>query len=821
MLLIVPPGVARTIAIKHLLKLMKQKLIVAAVAALVAGTATAEEVDITFTGRINAAQVAGSFPSAPPGDMPVTLTLRSSREIFQWTTVNTAIPGSQARLTSGNFITRGSWSVGGISGSAPYEPLGSSVTGGKFNVLAYDNYQNGSYDKIVGFAADLSTAIFDGRTLTRIEFDLAPIEDIFQWSTNGSSTTATLEDIEWSGLATRLKVTHSGASGITTNSALISSITVTPVVTEEQLDIDNTQNSTGGWSAVQQAQTFTAGKTGLLSKISIMRTGNPEFPFANTVRVTKTILVDGVVLPDETQSLGSFAIPSTDPFEQLIDYDISHLGIDVSAGDQLALWITGNPTSLRVNHDEYLGGQLFWKNFQADWTPQISVIGAADMVFRTFVTVEGASDAPPVADAGAGFSVNEGQVGVALDGSVSSDPDGDPLSYAWEQLTGTPVTLADATAAQTTFDAPLVAIGGETLTFKLTVSANGQSSSDTVDVTVVNVNHPPVADAGVDQSVTEGSPVILQGEDSFDVDNDVFTYSWVQTGGSPTVILSGADTANPTFDAPFAGGGGAPGVVATLVFELTVDDGFPMDVPAPGYTFASSVDSVTVEVTNINNAPIAEAGADQTVDENSAVSLDGSGSSDPDSDPLSYAWSQVGGTPVVLSGAATATPSFTAPFVSPGGEAFTFRLVVDDGFGGTGSDDIVVNVKNVNDPPDASLAQPTLDVLWPPNHKMVAVGITGVSDPDSNATITIDSVFQDEPTNDTGDGDTPIDAVINADGTVMLRAERSGNGDGRVYHIHFTASDPEGSTSGVVTVSVPKKKRASAADGGPLHRSTE
>jgi hypothetical protein len=95
-----------------------------------------------------------------------------------------------------------------------------------------------------------------------------------------------------------------------------------------------------------------------------------------------------------------------------------------------------------------------------------------------------------------------------------------------------------------------------------------------------------------------------------------------------------------------------------------------------------------------------------------------------------------------------------------------------------------------------------------------------VTDPDNNATITIDSVFQDEPTNGQGDGDTDIDAFINADGTVLIRAERSGNGDGRVYHIHFTASDLEGSASGVVTVSVPKKK-ATAIDGGELFDSTQ
>ncbi|MGY8688473.1 MAG: hypothetical protein ACKVHP_12170 [Verrucomicrobiales bacterium] len=149
-----------------------------------------------------------------------------------------------------------------------------------------------------------------------------------------------------------------------------------------------------------------------------------------------------------------------------------------------------------------------------------------------------------------------------------------------------------------------------------------------------------------------------------------------------------------------------------------------------------------------------------------------------------------------------------------------FELAVDDGYDGTATDSVVVHVQNINDPPLAPAAEPTTALLWPLNHGLVAVGIIGVTDPDNNATITIDSVFQDEPTNGQGDGDTDIDAFINADGTVLIRAERSGNGDGRVYHIHFTASDLEGSASGVVTVSVPKKK-ATAIDGGELFDSTQ
>jgi hypothetical protein len=132
-----------------------------------------------------------------------------------------------------------------------------------------------------------------------------------------------------------------------------------------------------------------------------------------------------------------------------------------------------------------------------------------------------------------------------------------------------------------------------------------------------------------------------------------------------------------------------------------------------------------------------------------------------------------------------------------------------------------------NQPPVCSAAAPSVAEIWPPNHKMVGVKILAVTDPDGDPiSIVITGVTQDEPVNGLGDGDTSPDGAGVGTNTAQVRAERAGTpkvpGNGRMYHIHFEASDGKsGACSGVVGVGVPHDQRPGhvIVDGGELYDS--
>jgi hypothetical protein len=135
-----------------------------------------------------------------------------------------------------------------------------------------------------------------------------------------------------------------------------------------------------------------------------------------------------------------------------------------------------------------------------------------------------AGNRAPVASAGPDQVIAGIGVAVSLDGSLSSDPDGDALTYAWtftERPMGSTATLAGATTVNPMFTPDKKG----TYTVQLVVSDGSlPSGPDSVMITVGNTR--PVANAGPDQTVDVGDTVTLNGAASSDVDGDPLTYLW-------------------------------------------------------------------------------------------------------------------------------------------------------------------------------------------------------------------------------------------------------------------------------------------------------
>jgi cysteine-rich repeat protein len=129
-----------------------------------------------------------------------------------------------------------------------------------------------------------------------------------------------------------------------------------------------------------------------------------------------------------------------------------------------------------------------------------------------------------------------------------------------------------------------------------------------------------------------------------------------------------------------------------------------------------------------------------------------------------------------------------------------------------------------NRPPDCHAAEASISGLWPPNHKFVPVRVIGVTDPDGDPiVIRVTAIAQDEPLDAAGSGATCPDATGVGLDTASLRSERSGQGDGRVYHVAFRAIDRcNAACTGEVTVCVAHDRRPNGAcgDGGPLYDAT-
>ena len=227
--------------------------------------------------------------------------------------------------------------------------------------------------------------------------------------------------------------------------------------------------------------------------------------------------------------------------------------------------------------------------------------------------------------------------------------------------------------------------------------------------------------------------------------------------------------------------------------DLGGDKGLDLLVGAPAEVAGSGAAYL---VTVREDQPVANAGPDQTIECNrgGTVTLDGSASHDPDGESITYAWKQLSGTTVSLT-VSGATATFTA--APPG--VYEFQLTVTDTNGASASDNVVVTIRDTT-PPNL-LVSLSPNSLWPPNHKMVDItaNITVTDACDAQPTVKLVSITSNEPANSTGDGNTSPDiagATLGTDDRAFqLRAERKGNGQGRVYTVTYSAQDASGNTA--------------------------
>jgi len=198
-------------------------------------------------------------------------------------------------------------------------------------------------------------------------------------------------------------------------------------------------------------------------------------------------------------------------------------------------------------------------------------------------------------------------------------------------------------------------------------AGNGLIENFVASFVTESENTVPTANAGSDLAVVPGDSVILDGSASHDPDDDLLTYVWTLTRPAGSMAtLSDPTTHNPTFVADLAGEYSA---------SLIVNDGKSDSVP----------DDVTVIA---NTHPVANAGADQSILPGGLVALDGSASSDVDSDLLSFSWTLIkpAGSMATLSDSATHNPTFVADLA---GE-YSASLIVNDGKVDSAPDSVLI-----------------------------------------------------------------------------------------------------------------------------------
>ena len=280
------------------------------------------------------------------------------------------------------------------------------------------------------------------------------------------------------------------------------------------------------------------------------------------------------------------------------------------------------------------------------------------------ITVNPAPNIPPTANAGPDQNITLPTNTVNLSGS-GTDPDGTISTYLWTKISG-PVagTITNAAAAATSVTGLVAGI----YKFELKVTDNsGAIAVATMQVIVFAPNIPPVANAGLDQSITLPTNIAALAGSGTDVDGTIVSYKWRQISGPSAGVITNASNPATTVTGLAAG---------IYIFELKVTDN----------NGASATDNVQVTVNPDNIPPVANAGADQSLILPAAATLSGSGT-DVDGTIVSYKWRQISGPADKLTSPNTAVTILDNLIAG----TYKLELTVTDNKGATGKDTVSVD----------------------------------------------------------------------------------------------------------------------------------
>jgi dienelactone hydrolase len=275
----------------------------------------------------------------------------------------------------------------------------------------------------------------------------------------------------------------------------------------------------------------------------------------------------------------------------------------------------------------------------------------------------------PVVNAGADQNLTMPVSTLSITASAS-DPDGTIAAYTWTKASGPAATLTNTTSQTLS----VTSLTSGTYSFNVTVTDNQNATATDQVVVVVNpsTNQAPVVNAGTDQTITLPANQVSLTATASDTDGSIASYAWSKISG-PAATLT--NTTSQTLSVTSLTSG-------TYTFNVTVTDNLN----------ATASDQIVVIVNpSANQAPVVNAGTDQTITlPVNQVSLTAT-ASDTDGNIASYVWSKISGPAATLTNASTPTLSVTG-MNSTG--TYSFTVKVTDNQGATATDQVTVIVKS-------------------------------------------------------------------------------------------------------------------------------